>query len=278
MSVALTDDTFGTRADAAPASHPAAPSPASIPTVVLGGLAIAVQDRGEAARLMNDWAIARRGRDLPPLYVTSANGQVLSNCATDPEIRALFGEADLIHADGTPMVVASRFVSARPLPERLATTDLVHDSAKVAETTGTRFYFLGGSPDVNAKAVANMRALYPKLVFAGARDGYFKREDEDALVAEINAAAPDILWIGFGVPLEQRFVSRNRHRLTGVGLIKTSGGLFDFLSGAKSRAPGLMQRLGLEWFYRMMLEPKRLGRRYLTTNPHALWLLATRSR
>ncbi|ODN71379.1 UDP-N-acetyl-D-mannosaminuronic acid transferase [Methylobrevis pamukkalensis] len=252
--------------------------PELVETSLLGGLPIAVIDRARSAALMIEWAMERRGKGLPPIYVTSANGQVISNCATDPEIRALFDEADLIHADGNPMVAISRFKCAKPIPERAATTDLVHDVARLAELTGARFYFIGGSPEVARKAEENMRALYPRLEIVGARDGYFKKDEEDAVVAAINAARPDILWIGFGVPLEQRFISRNRDRLTGVGLVKTSGGLFDFLSGAKSRAPKIMQSLGLEWLYRAILEPRRLGKRYLTTNPHALWLLLTSSR
>src|SRR5690606_24880736 len=100
-------------------------------------------------------------------------------------------------------------------------------------------------------------------------NGYFKRDDEDAVVAEINAARPDIMWLGLGVPLEQQFVARNLDRLTGVGLVKTSGGLFDFISGKNKRAPGWMQACGLEWLYRMWLEPRRLAMRYLTTNPQA---------
>jgi bacterial polymer biosynthesis proteins, WecB/TagA/CpsF family len=176
------------------------------------------------------------------------------------------------------MVAISRFKCAAPIPERAATTDLVHDVARIAEARGASFYLLGASEEVIRKAEANLRALYPRLAIVGARNGYVSAGDEDAVVAAINAAAPDFLWIGMGVPLEQRFVSRNRERLTGVGLVKTSGGLFDFLSGAKSRAPKVMQALGLEWLYRALLEPRRLGKRYLATNPHALWLLLTRSK
>ena len=92
-------------------------------------------------------------------------------------------------------------------------------------------------------------------------------------MAQVNAARPDILWVGMGAPAEQRFCLRVRTKLSNVGLIKTSGGLFDFVSGRNSRAPGWMQAMGLEWAYRMALEPRRLAYRYLTTNPHAAYLL-----
>jgi N-acetylglucosaminyldiphosphoundecaprenol N-acetyl-beta-D-mannosaminyltransferase len=86
-----------------------------------------------------------------------------------------------------------------------------------------------------------------------------------------------VLWIGLGVPHQQRFVVRHRGLLDRVGLAKTCGGLFDFLAGKNSRAPQWMQDYGLEWLYRMSLEPRRLGWRYAVSNPHAVWLLATRS-
>ena len=248
------------------------------PLTTIGGLPITVDDCDGAARFMIDHAIAARGKNEPPLYSTSANGQVVSMCATDKATRDLFLEADILHADGTPLVQAARLLCKQPLPERVATTDLVHNTAKMAVKEKISFYFLGASQDEVEKAVANMQALYPGLIFAGFRNGYVKPEEEDAVIEEVNQAAPDILWLGMGVPREQQFVSRNRHRLTNVGVIKTSGGLFNFLSGKNDRAPQWMQDLGLEWAYRIGQEPKRLFWRYLTTNPHAAWLLLTRSR
>lgn len=240
------------------------------PTAQLGRLPIAQTDIATTAEGFVREAIERRGRRRRPFYSSSANGQVLAMCGADKAFLELMLEADQIHADGMPMVLYSKLFSSAPLPERVATTDLVHAVARRAAETGATFYFLGGSEDVNAKAVAAIQRSYPKLIFAGRRNGYFTVAEEDSVVDAINAAKPDILWIGLGVPLEQRFVSRNITRLTNVGVIKTSGGLFDFLSGKNARAPGWMQATGLEWAYRAWLEPKRLGMRYLTTNPLAL--------
>jgi exopolysaccharide biosynthesis WecB/TagA/CpsF family protein len=112
----------------------------------------------------------------------------------------------------------------------------------------------------------------------GHRSGFFKNDDEEIRVCgQIAELAPDILWISMGVPREQHFIVRHRHRLTSVGVIKTSGGLFDFLAGFKPRAPFWMQDAGLEWVWRACLEPKRLGWRYLKTNPLALYLLLAKS-
>ena len=249
-----------------------------LPVEIVGGLPIAVIDRARSARLMIDVAAARRNSQKPALVFTSANGQVLSMCARHGNIRQLFLDADLIHADGMPIVLASRLLSRHPLPERVATTDLFHDVAKLAQSSGTTFYMLGGTNAIIELAVRRVRALYPALTIVGHRDGYFSRDQELEVIDKINRAQPDVLWLGLGAPAEQQFAMRNRDRLRRVGIVKTAGGLFDFLSGRARRAPTWMQSAGLEWAFRTLLEPQRLTGRYIVTNPHALFLLATRTR
>lgn len=249
-----------------------------VPVATIGGLPIAVIDRAQSAQLMVDVALARRDSAQRPLIFTSANGQVLSMCARPSRIRDAFLAADLIHADGMPLVFASRLLHKLPLPERVATTDLFHDVAQVAQRRGARVYLLGGAHSTMNQAAQRVQALYPDLAIIGHGSGYLRREgDEERIIDAINNARPDILWLGLGAPAEQLFAVRNRDRLRGVGLIKTSGGLFDFLSGKNARAPRWMQDLGLEWAYRIYLEPRRLAGRYLMTNPHALFLLFTRT-
>jgi exopolysaccharide biosynthesis WecB/TagA/CpsF family protein len=248
-----------------------------IPSVTIGGLPIAIIDRTQSARLMLELALARGNSERRAPIFTSANGQVLSMCAADLEIRKLFLAADLIHADGMPLVFASRILCGTPLPERVATTDLFHDVAALAQSRGATFYLLGATGPVMEAAVRRVRALYPALKIVGSRDGYFGREEEAQVLDAINAARPDILWLGMGAPAELDFAMRNRDRLRNVGLIKTSGGLFDFLSGKNRRAPPWIQAAGLEWAFRLFLEPRRLGMRYALTNPHALFLLLTRT-
>lgn len=139
-------------------------------------------------------------------------------------------------------------------------------------------FLLGAAHSVAQQAVQQVRALYPDLNIVGHGGGYLRRQrDEERIIETINNACPDILWLGLGAPAEQVFAVRHRERLHGVGLIKTSGGLFDFLSGKNARAPRWMQGAGLEWAYRIYLEPRRLAGRYLVTNPHALFLLLTRT-
>jgi N-acetylglucosaminyldiphosphoundecaprenol N-acetyl-beta-D-mannosaminyltransferase len=249
-----------------------------VPVATIGGLPIAVIDRAMSAELMVDVALARRDTAQPPLIFTSANGQVLSMCARDERIRDLFLGTDLIHADGMPLVFFSRLFHQTPLPERAATTDLFHDTALVAQRRGARMFFLGAAKSVVEQAVRRVRTLYPDLDIVGHACGYLRREgDEERIIEVVNNARPDILWLGLGAPAEQAFAMRHRDALRGIGLIKTTGGLFDFLSGKNPRAPDWMQRAGLEWAYRIYLEPRRLAGRYLMTNPHALFLLLTRT-
>jgi exopolysaccharide biosynthesis WecB/TagA/CpsF family protein len=250
---------------------------ATIPRITLGGLRLAVLDLEQTANFMIEMAFPHR-RIGRPLYCTSANGEVLARCSTEPMTERLFRAADLINADGQPLVTVSRLKSKTPLPERVATTDLFHVVACKAAAAGLTFYMFGADEQENAAAVANVRKTHPTLRIVGRSHGYLRGDALRAKVEEINALAPDYLWIALGVPYEQAFVEEFTPRLTNVGVIKTSGGLFNFLSGSRARAPQWMQDAGLEWAWRIWLEPRRLFWRYLTTNPRALYLLFNRSR
>ena len=250
---------------------------ASVPRISLGGLRLAVLDLEQTADFMVDMVFPRR-RVSRPLYLTSANGEVLARCSTEPMTERLFRSADLINADGQPLVTVSRFKSALPLPERVATTDLFHVVARKAQAAGLTFYMFGADEAENATAVANVRKLYPDLRVVGHSHGYLRGDALRAKIDEINALAPDYLWVALGVPYEQALVEEFASRLCNVGVIKTSGGLFNFLSGSRPRAPQWMQNVGLEWAWRIWLEPRRLFWRYFTTNPRALFLLFNKSR
>ena len=248
---------------------------APTPVVTIGGLPITVIDRAAEAELMIRLARSRRP---VPLFFTSANGEVIARISSDPRQAELFAFADQIVADGQPLVIASRFLCADRLPERVATTDLFHDVARLAEDAGTTFYLFGAGEVENAKAVSAARRAYPRLNIVGSSHGYLTGDALDAKLAEINALGPDILWLGLGVPREQIFFRDHGRKLSNVGLIKTSGGLFDHMAGKTRRAPLLVQRLGFEWLWRLLMEPRRLFWRYVTTNPRALYAILRNSR
>lgn len=253
--------------------------PFSAPRVKVGGVSMAALSRKAWAQAVVACALARRdtGGGAAPYFFTSANGNVLSRYASTPAFRAMIDTADAVDADGQPLVLASKWMTRTPIPERAATTDVFHDIAEAAASKGLSFYLFGGSEEINRIAADKTAAAHPGLMIAGRRNGYFNPDDEARIVAAINAAKPDVLWVGLGVPHEHAFVVRHRAALTGVGVIKTCGGLFDFVAGKNARAPQWMQDLSLEWAYRLWLEPRRLFWRYATTNVHTLYLLLART-
>lgn len=248
-----------------------------IETTLVGGASVARLDLMQTARMMLDLAAAP-AREEGPYYLTSVNGEVLARRFLDKAFAALIDSADSIAADGQPLVTASQLFSRKPLPERVATTDLYPLVALMAQETGASFYLLGASEEVNRAAYEATRRAAPSLTILGRSHGFLKGAQLEAKLDEINALAPDILWLAMGVPLEQQFMRDHGRRLTRVKMVKTSGGLFDFVAGAKPRAPRWMQKAGLEWAFRLGLEPRRLMRRYMTTNPLAAYLLLTQTR
>jgi exopolysaccharide biosynthesis WecB/TagA/CpsF family protein len=247
-----------------------------VDTAIVGGLTIACLNLQQTADLMIAAVEQARARSRP-YYMTSANGEVIARRLLDNTTAELFEGADLVSADGQPMVVASRFFCKKRLPERVATTDLFDLVAKRAERHGVSFYFLGGDADVNYAAVEAVRNKYPKLRILGASHGFLDPIRTERVIDEISRLAPDILWIGMGVPREQAFALRWIDRLATVGVIKTTGGLFDFVAQRVPRAPGWMQASSLEWAWRLSREPKRLFWRYAITNPLAIYAMITRS-
>lgn len=250
--------------------------PNTRPTISIGNLEVEALSLEETAQALVDYCQSEaRQTASRPLYSSSVNGQVISLCARDPSTADLFRQADSISADGQPMVTLSRYLTHRPLPERVATTDLYPVVARLAEKAGLSFYLLGANERVNRKAFEATRQAFPRLKIVGRRHGYFRygQNEEAAVCAEIAALKPDILWVSMGVPLEQQFCTRHLEALKGVGVVKTAGGLLDFVSKEMPRAPTWMQRWGFEWLFRVIQEPRRLLVRYVTTNPHALFVM-----
>jgi exopolysaccharide biosynthesis WecB/TagA/CpsF family protein len=249
----------------------------AIAPVVVGGVPIAPLSTAQWVELMLSDCRAVRGGAGRTQYHTAANGNMLSVYARDRAFREAVDRADAVAADGVSVMWGARLFGRRRIPDRAATTDLFHDLARAAESEGLSMYFLGATPEENAAAVAAVRSRYPRLTIAGSHHGYFSRDEEESIVADIAASRSDVLWVALGVPREDLFVVRNFDRLQGIGWIKTCGGLFNFLSGQRSRAPLWMQRSGLEWVYRMALEPRRLAGRYVVTNIHSIWRMAVAS-
>jgi len=245
--------------------------------VWVGGVPVERYTSGQWCKLLiSDWQRKRR-EAVPPKVVTTVNGQVVSLFSEDADFRDAMLKTDHVAADGMSVVFASRLATDAPLPERVATTDWFHAAAKAASRHGIRFYVLGATARMNQLAIERIRLLYPYLQLAGARDGYFDRDRIDEVARDIAATRPDVLWIGVGNPEQLLLAHVFKNLIPGLTWVRTCGGLFDFLSGVRSRAPSTMQKAGLEWAYRMALEPKRLGWRYATTNVTAALAMARNS-
>lgn len=244
--------------------------------VVVGGIRTACLSREQLTALMVGDCLAARGGNRRPKLVFASNGHAIALAATDARFRQHFEAANLIHADGQPVVIASKLLTRHPIPERSATTDFIHDAACAAAQSGLSFYFLGGSERVNSHCSSALAEQHSGLRVAGRRNGYFRGQDEVEICDSINASGADVLWVGLGVPLEYDFCIRNRHRLN-AGWIVTCGGCFNFVTGDYSRAPDWMQASGLEWLYRLLREPRRLFWRYAVTNPLAILALLTKT-
>lgn len=184
-----------------------------------------------------------------------------SDSELDDDVRS----SDIINIDGMGIVWAARLLGI-PVPERVAGVDVMEGMLALCSARGYRPYFLGARAAVLAAAIEEARARHPALVFAGSRDGYFTPEEEPLVVEAIRAAAPDCLFVALPSPRKERFVARYGGSL-GVPFLMGVGGSLDVLAGLVRRAPGWMQQLGLEWLFRVLQEPRRLGPRYARTNP-----------
>lgn len=190
----------------------------------------------------------------------------------DELLRQAVGNCHIVLADGQSVVWASRLLR-EPLPERVAGIDLFQVLLTEAEQHGSRVYFLGARSDVLAQMLERVSRNFPGLKVAGARDGYFRPNNEAEVAADIRDSGADLLFVGMSSPKKELFLSR-WGEATGASVVHGVGGSFDVLAGLTRRAPLWYQKHGLEWLYRAQQEPVRLGRRYLTTNTAFIALLA----
>ena len=193
-----------------------------------------------------------------PSLVVTPNSEMLALAAENKELARILNSADLATADGIGVVIASKILG-EPLEERVAGFDLINHLFKEFAKEDINFYFLGGKPGIVDQATANLKEQYPPLSISGSHHGYLDRENQKKVIEEINSKDVDLLLVGMGVPLQEKFLDDNLKKLK-VGAAVTVGGSFDVLAGEVNRAPNWMQKAALEWFYRLLQEPSRFGR------------------
>jgi N-acetylglucosaminyldiphosphoundecaprenol N-acetyl-beta-D-mannosaminyltransferase len=206
--------------------------------------------------------------------VLNANAHCLNLCYEDPALRRFFGAADVVFCDGAGVMLAARLLGRRRIPERITYADWAPRLAAFAAAEGFSLFFLGARPGVAEAAARRLKERHPDLKIAGVRHGHFDHAagspESEAVVREIDDAAPDILLVGLGMPLQEYWLMENHHRLD-VGAALTGGAVFDYASGRLGRGPRVLTDNGFEWLARLFIEPRRLWRRYLIGNPLFAW-------
>ncbi|QDT13585.1 WecB/TagA/CpsF family glycosyltransferase [Planctomycetes bacterium K23_9] len=198
-----------------------------------------------------------------PSYAITANLNYVMLHANDPSMRPITEQADLIVADGQPIVWRSRLAETQ-LPERVAGSEMIYDLAEAASQKGWKIYFLGGEEGVAAECAKRLVAKYPGLQIAGVESPPFRNlndQEQAAQDARIQESGADILLVAFGQPKGERWIYDNYQRL-GVPVSIQLGASFDFVAGTAIRAPKMWQKIGMEWFYRMVNDPGRMIPRY----------------
>ena len=205
------------------------------------------------------------------LHHVVVNAAKMVHMKNDKELYTSVVESDIINADGQAIVWASK-VLGQPLPERVAGIDLMQNLVKLAHEKKYKVFFFGAKEEVVKGVVDIYAKQYDQKIIAGYRNGYFKKEDERQIAQQIADSGADILFVAISSPTKEVFLNQYKN-IINTPFIMGVGGSFDVVSGKVERAPIWMQNNGLEWFYRLLQEPRRMWKRYLHTNSMFLWLV-----
>ena len=192
------------------------------------------------------------------VLIATANAEMIMRATHDGELKDILNAAALVVPDGAGTVWAAHHLGFE-MPERVAGYDLAQELMRIAPSKKQKVFFFGSAPGVAEKAKAKAEELYPGIEIVGTRDGYFKPEDEPAIIEEIKAAKPDLLLAALGVPKQEKWLYAHLQELN-VPVSIGVGGTLDVMAGVMKRAPYWMQKAKLEWLFRGMLQPKRAGR------------------
>ena len=233
------------------------------------GIEISAINMETALRTIEAWILRRESHYV---CVTGVHGVMESQ--RDEALRRIHNAAGLVTPDGMPLVWLSRLMGFRPV-ERVYGPDLILALCERSAEHGYRQFFYGGGPGIAEKLALRLQSRFPSLQVSGFYSPPFRPltpEEDKAVIELINATNPHILWVGLSTPKQERWMAEHMGSLHTPVLIGV-GAAFDFHAGIKRQAPRWMQRTGLEWFFRLLMEPRRLWRRYLINNPLFLWLV-----
>ncbi len=188
--------------------------------------------------------------------IVTPNAEIMHMCITDKEVYDIITKADMIVPDGIGVILAAKIMK-RPLKEKVAGVDLAANLLGEMEKKGLKLFLLGAKPGIADKAAEKMKESHPSLLIAGTQDGYFK---EDApVISRINESGADVLFVCLGAPKQEKWMLAHKNDLH-TKLMLGLGGVLDVYAGVVSRAPDFFVKFGLEWFYRLIKQPSRIGR------------------
>ncbi len=193
-----------------------------------------------------------------PHLIATANAEMIMRATQDKELKEILNSADLVVPDGAGTVWASNYLGVE-MPERVAGYDLVQMIFRDAPARKRRIFFFGSAPGIAEKAKAKAESVFPGIQIVGTRNGFFTPEDDESIVSQIKEAKPDLLLAALGVPKQEKWLKAHMNEI-GCPLCIGVGGTFDVMAGVVKRAPLWMQKAKLEWLFRGMLQPKRIGR------------------
>ncbi len=204
-------------------------------------------------------------------HVVINAGKVVS-MMSDKELHKSVVSCDLINADGQSIVWAARFLGKK-IPCRVAGVDLMQELVALAFRSGYKCFFLGAKEEVVKKVVDIYTEKYGAGIIAGYRNGYFSEEDEPDVAHQIAESKAQLLFVAITSPKKEKFLHKYKDVLKNVNFTMGVGGTFDVIAGITKRAPEWLQKMGMEWFYRFLQEPKRMWKRYLVGNSTFIWLV-----
>jgi len=205
------------------------------------------------------------------IHHEDVNASKIVFMAKDNLLNEAIVNCDIINADGQPVVWASKILG-KPLPERVAGIDLMQNLVQLAHKKKYKVFFFGAKEEIVKKVVEKYSSQYSPEVIGGYRNGYFNESDEASIVKQIAESKSDMLFAALSSPKQEMFLYKYKDKLN-TPFIAGVGGSFDVVSGLVKRAPVWMQNCGLEWFYRVCQEPRRMWKRYLVTNTIFIWML-----
>lgn len=240
--------------------------------VQINGVQVACLTQADLLDRVLEWASGGQPRSV--FYV---NAHCINHAQDDPVYRDILACADLVYADGVSIVWAGRMLGGCRLV-KMTGAAWIDGYCSLAEQSALRTFILAGEPGVAQTAAARLIERYPGMQIVGVADGFIQERDENQVLSEVNSSGAEVLMVGMGVPRQELWIARHRERIH-ARVCWGVGALFDYVAGVERRAPGWMDSAGLEWLWRLMVDPAKKWKRYLLGNPKfALRVLQERLR